>query len=85
MKKKLTHTTKFLNSEGPRHHFFVTSVSEWRTGYDLAAMLTYFKREGHPFAVYLVPGPETASYKIEMFVPQVEGTVHLLTYIDQKG
>jgi hypothetical protein len=66
--------------DGKTHHFFATSLGEWRVGTDVGALIDYFKRQKYNFAVYLVPGTVDSAYKIDCFAPQVEGTVWLATY-----
>jgi hypothetical protein len=62
------------------HHFFVTSMAEWKVGYDLETLIKYFKKSKYTFAVYLVPGTTDANYEIKMYQPDVEGLVWLATY-----
>jgi hypothetical protein len=80
MSVKFKATTQGNRDAAPRHHFFSSSVATWKVGYDLEGLIKHMKKEKYPFNVYLVPGPETAEYKIEYFAPQVEGTVWLGFY-----
>jgi hypothetical protein len=77
IKHKPVFTTQAPRDEAPRHHFFLSSVGAWRTGYNLPALIQYMKKDKLPFNIYMVPGPETLEYKIEYFAPLVEGTVWL--------
>jgi len=62
------------------HHFFASSVATWRTMIDLGELIQFMKKEGYPFNVWLVPGPEAQNYQIAYFTPQVEGIVWLAFY-----
>lgn len=53
------------------HHYFATSVGEWRVDEDLEKLLSYMKRRGLEFGVYRLSLPVDSSYDIEFFVPQV--------------
>ncbi len=78
-KVKATTSTPIWAST-PAHHFFVTSLGEWRTGYDLGELIAYMKLDSLPFNVYMVPGPEDTPYEIQCFRPMVEGVVWLAFY-----
>lgn len=79
---KLTATTAPRPSKDatPAHHFFASSAAQWRSSYDLGDLIARMKTAGLPFNVYMVPGPESADYRIEWFAPQVEGTTWLVFY-----
>lgn len=79
-KKTLTATTKRPRDEAPQHHFFASSAAEWTVGYDLETIIRTMKKAGYPFNIYLVPGSADADYQIQMYAPQVEGTVWLGFY-----
>ncbi len=69
----------------PDSHWFASSCFHWEVGYDLTAVLTNLrKRNRHTLkpkrgeqdldvAIWRVPGPTTAGYKINNYGPQVEG------------
>jgi hypothetical protein len=80
---KLTATTATRN-DPPKQHFFLSSLAEWRTGYDLGALIAAMKLSKLPFNVWLVPGPKGADYEIQMFAPQVEGAIWLCDYLTPK-
>jgi hypothetical protein len=71
------------NSKETHHHFFVSSIATWRTGYDLAELVRSMKTEGFNFNVFVVPGPESSTYKIAYYTPQVDGTINLGAYVVQ--
>lgn len=72
----------FKNFDGePIHgHYFVSSIMEWKTGMDIGALVAHFKRNKQPFMIFWVPLPESESYKIDNFMPQVEGSIPLTRY-----
>lgn len=72
--------THLRKGDAPMHHFFASSLGEWRVGYDLATLIAAMKRGKLPFNVYLVPGPKDAHYNIEWYCPQVDGTIFLAFY-----
>lgn len=76
--KRLIPTT--IDNNDAQHHFFASSAARWTVGYDLQAIITRMKRDGYPFNVYLVPGPESRPYEISFFIPNVEGVVFLAFY-----
>lgn len=55
------------------HHFYASSVAEWRTNKDLELLIKRMKKDGYPFNLYYVPLPDDAPYKISNYVPLVEG------------
>lgn len=67
-----------------KFHFFASSVGEWRTGVDLKKLMKVMDSGGLRYNVFYVPGPADAEYKINMYAPQVKGTVFLGCY-DKKG
>lgn len=79
-KKKLTPRTNTYADETPRHHFFASSAAQWRTGYDLGALIKAMQADGYAFNVWMVPGTENAEYAISNFAPQVEGATWLIFY-----
>jgi len=73
-------TKKFV-SEG---HFFVSSMATWRTGTDPEALIKAMKREGLNFSLWYVPAPAKTGYEIKWFAPQVEGSICLATWMEEK-
>lgn len=71
MAKKLS----FKNGSeyGEPHHFYASSIGEWRTGPDLEKLVASMKRSGLPFNLFYVPGPEDSEYKIKCYAPDVVG------------
>ncbi len=59
------------------HHYFVSSVAEWKTGTNLEELKKHMIRSGFEFAIWKVPGDEDSEYEIRSFVPQVEGREYL--------
>lgn len=66
---------KFIPNEGRRNaaHYFASSVASWQTGENLDEIISYMKRDGFPFNLWLVPLHRDAEYKISNYAPQVEG------------
>lgn len=63
--------------EKPNNHFFASSVATWMTtndNRDLRALIRAMDREGFPYSLFLVPGPDSANYEIKRYQPQVDGT-----------
>lgn len=79
-KGKTLVATNTLSDGVERHHFFASSFATWRTSGDIGDLIQIMKKEGYPFNVWLVPGPEASNYTISMFTPQVEGIVWLTFY-----
>lgn len=61
-------------------HFFVSSFMEWRTGENLEPLVRAMKKTGYEFAVIWVPLPAEAHYKIDNYVPVVEGCILIAEY-----
>lgn len=64
----------------PKHHFFVSSMATWRTGYDLGDLIASMQREPYPFNVWMVPGAKEAEYNIVRYAPEVVGAQCLAFY-----
>lgn len=62
-------------------HFFASSFAEWRTDEDMGKVVRFMKAAGYEFAVIWVPLPEKAHYKINNYVPEVEGCVLIAEYL----
>ena len=62
------------------HHWFATSAGAWRTGNDPVELVRLMKLDRLTFSLWLVPGPETAAYRIQYFAPQVDGAKQVATY-----
>jgi hypothetical protein len=58
-------------------HFFASSAFQWRTNDNLEQLIGHMKQKGKGFSLWRVPLPESASYSIDNFRPEVEGTVYL--------
>lgn len=80
---KLKHETQPYVDKGKKleHHFFASSFMEWRTNKDPAALMRQMDNLGENYSLYYVPLPEDASYKINFFVPQVDGVLFLARYV----
>ena len=62
-------------------HFFVSSVAEWHTGRDAEGLIKAMRREPFPFALWFVPLPENAAYKIKNYGPEEStGAVQVASY-----
>ena len=66
-------------------HYFVSSFSHWVVDADLLKAINKHKREagerGCGGNVFIVPLPIEADYKIDHYIPQVEG-VQLIAYVE---
>jgi hypothetical protein len=69
---------------GTPHHFFASSVAEWRTNTDMEKLIADMRAVGYVFNLFYVPVPADAPYKISMYTPQVEGTI-MLGFFEPKG
>jgi hypothetical protein len=75
----LTHTQ-------PTFHFLITSVWEWRSGTDLNELMTWANKRKNTYWVWYVPVSDDASYNIEWYQPQVEGSFVLANVeFDSRG
>jgi len=72
-KRKLT-----ANHKG---HFYASSFAEWMTDESMDKLVRRMSSSGYQFAVIWVPLPEKAHYKIENYVPDVEGCVLVAEYL----
>ena len=61
-------------------HFFASSVAEWRTNDDPAALIKIMQTGGFPFRVWWLPVPADAHYMIENYAPKVEGVAPVASY-----
>lgn len=67
-------------SNGEKHHFYASSLGEWKVMEDPASLIDYMKRQGLSFNLWYVPAPIDADYLIAMFAPQHEGSLWLGLY-----
>lgn len=73
-------------------HFYVSNCFEWRTGTDLAKLITWAQKYGKAsrmtknpdYWAFYIPLNEKASYDIKSYQPIVKGAKYLGTY-DSKG
>lgn len=70
--------------KGDGFHFFAASVLEWKVNDDVGALVSYMKRQNFGFNLWYVPGDIERSYKIQDFVPQVDGVVWLGYYMEKR-
>lgn len=64
-------------------HFFASSALTWATTTeerDLRALIKLMDKEGYPYNLFLVPVPQDTDYEINLYQPQVKGTIWLGTY-----
>lgn len=59
------------------HHYFASSVGEWKVGTDCPALVRQMQRNGLEFTLWRLPVSIKAEYQIRQFVPQVEGAEYL--------
>ena len=65
-------------------HFFASSFAEWRVGQHLDPLIRKMNSTGYEFAVIWVPLPLEAHYKIDNYVPDVEGCILIAEYLKKK-
>jgi len=73
-------------------HFYVSNCFEWRTGTDLAKLMTWAQKYGKAsrmtknpdYWAFYIPLNEKEPYDINYYQPVVEGATYLGTY-DSKG
>lgn len=66
------------------HHFFAASVATYaltNEERDLQALLKLMDKEKLAYNLFLVPCPHDTAYEINWYQPQVEGTMHLGTFL----
>jgi hypothetical protein len=66
------------------HHFFAASVTTYaltNEERDLQALIKLMDKEKLAYNLYLVPCTHDTPYEIEWYQPQVEGTMHLGTFL----
>jgi hypothetical protein len=66
------------------HHFFAASAATWAVTSeerDLQALLKLMDKEKLAYNLYLVPCSRDTEYTIKWYQPQVEGTMHLGTFL----
>lgn len=69
-------------------HFYASSSETWATTNDerdLQDLLKLMDKERLTYNLFLVPVPHTTEYEINWFQPQVEGTMHLGSFIFKQG
>lgn len=63
------------------YHFFAANAFEWKVSNNETSLLNlidYFRKDKKAFGLYLVPLPHDAEYTIDLYVPQVKGTIKLI-------
>lgn len=58
-------------------HFFASSAMEWRTNKDIRKLIKTMDSFKQPYALFYIPLPDDAEYKINNYVPQVKDKVYL--------
>jgi hypothetical protein len=69
-----------MNNDNTKAHFFASSVATWVTTTPertLKELLAHMEKEGLPFNLFHVPVPYDTDYTINMYQPQVEGTLYI--------
>jgi len=69
----------------PDQHFFVCDACTWITDANIEKAIKRLRKERNAarhnkpksYNVFVVPLPETTSYDIDMYQPQVDGTQYL--------
>lgn len=75
------------NTDEKPFHFYASSVATWATtteSRDLRALIKLMESEGFNYSLFYVPLPSDSNYKIERYVPVVEGIVWL-GHFEPKG
>lgn len=57
----------------PEFHFFGANAYYWKAGNDLHELLKFFDDGQCFYTIWYVPGPDTLTYEINWYRPQVEG------------
>ena len=58
-------------------HFYASNALEWQTSNDVEKLLKEMRRLNQPFNIFYVPLPEAAEYRIQAYMPAVEGIIWL--------
>lgn len=68
-------------------HFFAASNRTWANTNDtrdLPALIDLMNAEVYPYNLFMVPVHHAVPYDIKFYQPQVEGTIHLGTFMKKK-
>lgn len=85
---RITDDTKQVYGKDQSFHFYASNAGEWVTGDDLEDVLKKIRKYSKTrtygdlhFWVYYVPiDVKTAEYKIDHYMPQVDGAIFLGEY-----
>jgi hypothetical protein len=67
--------------------FYGANMWEWKTGDNLIEVINWFNNKRNkktPFLLYYLPVEQDTTFKIEGYIPQVEGKVYLGRYCNGK-
>lgn len=67
----MTWRMKTTNPRGEPHHFYATSVAEWKVSDSLDTLISQMKRSRFDFQVFRIDLPLDADYPIRDYVPDV--------------
>jgi hypothetical protein len=69
-------------------HFFAANAFEWLVTQpdrrELPDLVAHMEKQGHPWALWQVPGEWDALYAIEWYRPKVKGAVYLGSFKPKK-
>ncbi len=58
-------------------HFYAVSAIEWNVRENPETLVKLMKSSGWDFTLYWVPHPIDTEYRIENYVPQIQGVIRL--------
>ena len=64
-------TVKNTDPKGQPHHWYASSIAEWKVDDDLDRLIAKMKKSGYDFDVFRISMPLDAEYGINYYVPQV--------------
>ncbi len=72
--------------ENKPFHFYASSIGEWRVSEDIESLIKLMKIGKLSFVLWRVPGGmRDTDYKIERYLPVVEGLIYLGSYLYEGG
>jgi hypothetical protein len=63
--------------EPQAHHYFASSVGEWKVRTDCPTLVREMRKNGLEFTLWRVPHSIETPYEIRRFTPQIEGAEYL--------
>ena len=65
-------------------HFFAASFVYWRTSDNIQELIKTMEKLSDPYVLFYIPLPLDAEYKINNYVPQIEGKIYLGSTDEEK-